>query len=59
MRERLAGYGIKPNPEPEILWNFEKFLVNREGEVVARFAPDTAPEDPAIIAAIERELTAG
>jgi glutathione peroxidase len=59
MRERLAGHGITPNPEPEILWNFEKFLVNRGGEVVARFAPDTKPDDPAIIAAIERELAAG
>ena len=59
MRERLAGYGITPNPEPEILWNFEKFLVSRDGEVVARFAPDTAPDDPAIVTAIERELTAG
>ena len=46
-------------PDAEIAWNFEKFLVSRDGEVVARFAPDTAPEDPAILAAIERELAAG
>ena len=59
MREKLAGSGITPNPEPEILWNFEKFLVGRGGEVVARFAPDTAPEDSAIVAAIERELAVG
>ncbi len=56
MRERLAGYGIKPNPEPEILWNFEKFLVGRDGEVIERFAPDTVPDDPALVAAIERAL---
>jgi glutathione peroxidase len=54
--EKLKGYGIAPNPEPEVLWNFEKFLVNRAGEVVKRFAPDTVPEDPALVAAIEREL---
>jgi glutathione peroxidase len=46
----------KTNPLPGILWNFEKFLVNRRGQVVARFAPDTLPNDPAIIQAIEREL---
>ncbi len=54
--ENLKKYGISPNAEPELLWNFEKFLVSRSGEVVARFAPDTKPEDPALIAAIEAEL---
>ena len=54
--EDLKKYGISPNAEPELLWNFEKFLVSRSGEVVARFAPDTKPEDPALIAAIEAEL---
>ena len=55
-REKLKGYGIDTLPEPEILWNFEKFLVSRTGEVVARFAPDTAPDAPELIAAIETEL---
>ena len=55
-REKLKGYGITPNPEPEILWNFEKFLVSRAGEIVQRFAPDTAPDDPALVRAIESEL---
>ena len=54
--EDLRKYGISPNAEPEILWNFEKFLVNRSGEVVARFAPDTKPSDPAMVAVIETEL---
>ncbi len=58
MREKLQGFGIQPNPEPEILWNFEKFVVGRDGQVAARFAPDTAPEDPALVATIERELVA-
>ena len=55
-RETLKGLGIKPNPEPEVLWNFEKFLVNRSGKVVARFAPNTDPDAPALVAAIEAEL---
>ena len=40
----------------DILWNFEKFVVNRQGDVVARFAPDIAPEDPLLVEAIERAL---
>jgi glutathione peroxidase len=55
-RERLRGYGMTPNPEPEVLWNFEKFLIGKGGAVVARFAPTTAPDDPALVAAIEAEL---
>jgi glutathione peroxidase len=55
-REKLKGYGIEGLPEPEILWNFEKFLVSRNGEVVRRFSPDTLPDAPELIAAIEAEL---
>ena len=55
-REKLKGYGIEGTPEPELLWNFEKFLVSKTGEIVARFAPDTTPDAPALIAAIEAEL---
>ena len=39
-----------------MLWNFEKFLVSRNGEVVKRFSPDTAPDAPELVAAIEAEL---
>jgi glutathione peroxidase len=55
-RDKLKGYGIEANPEPELLWNFEKFLVGRSGEVVERFAPDTQPDAPELKAAIESEL---
>jgi glutathione peroxidase len=41
---------------PDITWNFEKFLVNRDGAVVARFAPDVAPENSDLRAAIEQAL---
>jgi len=40
----------------DIRWNFEKFLVGRDGEVLARFAPQIEPEDPAITSAIESAL---
>ena len=39
-----------------ISWNFEKFLVNRKGEVIARFAPEVEPDDSALIKAIEAAL---
>ncbi|MBU6216732.1 MAG: glutathione peroxidase [Acidobacteria bacterium] len=41
----------------DIRWNFEKFLVGRDGEVLGRFAPQTVPDDPAIIDAIEASLS--
>jgi glutathione peroxidase len=40
----------------KIAWNFTKFLVNRKGDIVARFEPRTVPDDPAVIAAIEKAL---
>jgi glutathione peroxidase len=56
--DNLRKYGISPNAEPEVLWNFEKFLVNRKGDVVRRFSPDTDPFNAQLIAAIETELGA-
>ena len=55
-RERLRGYGMTPNPEPEVLWNFEKFLIDRTGAIAARFAPTTAPDDAQLVSAIESAL---
>ncbi|MGJ6979863.1 glutathione peroxidase [Aestuariimicrobium soli] len=40
----------------DIQWNFEKFLVSRTGEVVARFRPGTTPDDPSLVAAVDAEL---
>ncbi|MGH8783086.1 glutathione peroxidase [Paraburkholderia sp.] len=55
-RERLKGYGIAPNPVPDVLWNFEKFLVSRDGRVVGRFAPDVTADDPRLLEAIDAQL---
>lgn len=61
-RERLNGFlqksGATTNPEPGILWNFEKFLVDRTGKVIARFSPEVTPDDPKVVAAIESALAA-
>lgn len=50
----LAGEGAEfPG---EISWNFEKFLVGKDGRVLARFSPRTTPDDPALIQAIDKAL---
>jgi len=60
-RQKLNGFlqskhNSTTNPEPGILWNFEKFLVGRDGNVIARFSPEITPDDPAIVSAIESAL---
>jgi glutathione peroxidase len=52
----LAGKETNPKFAGKITWNFEKFLVNRRGEVVARFAPDIDPDSAAFQKAINDEL---
>jgi len=50
----LAGEGAEfPG---DITWNFEKFLLGKDGRVLARFSPRTAPDDPTVIQAIEKAL---
>ncbi len=56
LRKTLDKHGLGPKTETEIAWNFEKFIVNRKGEVVARFAPDIPPTDPRVTGAIESQL---
>jgi len=56
MKERFKGFGMTPNDDPEVLWNFEKFLIGRDGRIAGRFAPATTPDDQALVGAIEVEL---
>jgi glutathione peroxidase len=58
MREKLVGFNIAPNPQPGVLWNFEKFLVGKDGAVIGRFAPDVAADDARLRAAIDAALAA-
>jgi len=57
-RERLKGFGMTPTQSPEVLWNFEKFLIGRDGAVLGRYAPTTTPDDAELGAAIEAALAA-
>jgi glutathione peroxidase len=56
MRQKLAGYGIPPTAPSDVLWNFEKFLVARDGAVIGRFSPDIAADDPRLLAAIDAAM---
>lgn len=56
LEKNLSGYGHKRSSPGEILWNFEKFLVGKNGEIVARFAPDVTAEDERLIEKVEAEL---
>jgi glutathione peroxidase len=42
----------------DIQWNFEKFLISKDGSTITRFRPGVTPEDPAIVGAIEADLSA-
>lgn len=54
----LTSKEAPPVGKGPISWNFEKFLINRHGELVNRFSPKTKPDAPEVIAAIEKELAA-
>ena len=56
LEEKLKGYGHNRATSSEVLWNFEKFLVGKNGAVTARFAPDVTAEDARLLAKIEDEL---
>jgi len=51
-----AGLVETPNEKGEagdVSWNFEKFLVDAQGTVVARFSPQVVPDDPQLVAAVQ------
>jgi glutathione peroxidase len=55
-RERLRGFGMTPTEDPDVLWNFEKFLISKDGQVIGRYAPTVAPDDAGLVADIEGAL---
>ncbi|MEP6925157.1 MAG: glutathione peroxidase [Pyrinomonadaceae bacterium] len=56
LEANLKGYGHTRSTPDEVLWNFEKFLVAKNGTVVGRFAPDTTVENEQLIKKVEHEL---
>ncbi|MFJ4281894.1 glutathione peroxidase [Streptomyces massasporeus] len=54
--DRLTGFADAEGHSGDIRWNFEKFLIGRDGQVVARFSPQTEPDAAEVVAAIEAQL---
>ncbi len=56
LRARLAGFGIEAPPPGDVMWNFEKFLIARDGRVVGRYAPDITVDDSPLSDDLAAEL---
>jgi glutathione peroxidase len=56
MRGKLAQHGIKPGGDTDVTWNFEKFVIDRKGSVVARFSPDITADDPRLTKVLDDAL---
>ncbi|MEU6253205.1 glutathione peroxidase [Streptomyces sp. NPDC047043] len=54
--DRLVGFTDAEGHTGDIRWNFEKFLIGRDGTVVARFSPQTEPDSAELVAALEAQL---
>ncbi|MFN2425410.1 MAG: glutathione peroxidase [Candidatus Binatia bacterium] len=52
----LTGESTAPDGPGDIKWNFAKFLVGRDGRVLARYSPTVAPDDAGLVADIEAAL---
>jgi len=52
----LTSVDTEPKGPGKISWNFEKFLIDREGKVIARFEPKTSPTDKKVVEVIEKAL---
>ena len=57
--KHLTSKETNPQFAGEITWNFEKFLFDRQGQLVARFAPRVRPDSKEVVSAIEAELASG
>jgi glutathione peroxidase len=56
--KRMSENGLAPEKPSDVLWNFEKFLVGRDGRVVGRYSPSMPVTDPVIAADIDKALAA-
>ena len=54
--KHLTALDTEPKGPGKIDWNFEKFIIGRNGQIVARFAPRTSPDDPAVLEVIKRRI---
>ena len=56
--KRMTDSGQGPEKPEDVLWNFEKFLISRHGEVIGRYSPNMKPDDAVLVGDIEKALAA-
>lgn len=56
LENKLREHGLLSGKAGDVMWNFEKFLIGKDGNILERFAPDVTPEDPMVTHAIEKAL---
>ena len=56
--KRMIDNGQGPEKPEDVLWNFEKFLISRHGEIIGRYSPNMKPDDPVLVGDIEKALAA-
>ena len=54
--KHLTSLDVKPKGKGQVAWNFEKFVIGKNGDVVARFKTGVQPDSPEVVKAIEAEL---
>lgn len=54
--QQLKEYGEVREKAQDVLWNFEKFLISRDGNIIGRFSPEMNPQDKTLVEAIEKAL---
>ena len=54
--KRMTDNGLGPEKPEDVLWNFEKFLISRKGEVIGRYSPNMKPDDPVLVGDIDKAL---
>jgi glutathione peroxidase len=50
--DELTAFADATGHTGDVRWNFEKWLLSRDGEIIGRFSPQVTPEDPELVAAI-------
>jgi glutathione peroxidase len=56
--KRMTDNGLGPDRPEDVLWNFEKFLIGRDGRVIGRYSPNMKADDPVLLADIDKALAA-
>ncbi len=55
-RKHMTDSGLGPENPEDVLWNFEKFLISRDGQVIGRYSPNMLVTDPVIAQDIDKAL---